>query len=54
VLVQPLVAEAAIEALDVAVLHGSPWLDQDVSKPLALRPAYEGPAGELTLARCLS
>ena len=47
VLVQALVAEAAVEALDVAVLHGSPGLDQDVPYAVALRPGDEGSAGEL-------
>ena len=43
VLVQALVAEPAIEALDVAVLHGPAWLDQDVPDAMRLRPAHEGP-----------
>ena len=46
-LVQMLVTELAIEALDVAVLHGTPWLDQDVANAVGLRPGHECPAGEL-------
>ncbi len=46
-LVQALVAELAVEALDVAVLHGSPRLDQDMPDAMCLRPAHEGAAGEL-------
>ena len=52
VLVQALVAEPAVEALDVAVLHGPPWLDQKVSNAVALCPADEGPAGELWPVVC--
>jgi hypothetical protein len=36
VLVQALVQEPAVEALDVAVLHGPPRLDQDVTDAVAL------------------
>ncbi len=50
--VQALVSEPAIKAPDVAVLHGPPWLDQDVSNAMALRPADEGPAGELWPVVC--
>ena len=46
-LVQVLVPELAVEALDVAVLHGAPRLDQDVANAMRLRPGHEGPAGEL-------
>lgn len=47
-LVQMLVTELAIEVLDVAVLHGTPWLDQDVANAAGLRPGHECPAGELS------
>ena len=47
VLVQALIPEPAVEALDVAVLHGPPWFDQDVPDAVALCPVDEGPAGEL-------
>ncbi len=47
VLVQTLVAEPPVEALDVAVLHGPPWLDQDVPDAVALGPGDESTAGEL-------
>lgn len=46
-LVQALVTELAIEALDVAVLHGSSWLDQYVAHAMRLGPSDEGPTGEL-------
>ena len=46
-LVEVLIAELAIEALDVAVLHRAPWLDQDVADAMRLRPGHECPAGEL-------
>ena len=45
--VQALVPEPAVEALDVAVLHRSAGLDQDVPDAVALRSADEGSAGEL-------
>ena len=47
VLIEALVAELAVEALDVAVLHGPSWLDQEMPHAMGLRPADEGPAGEL-------
>ena len=43
-LVQKLVPELAVEALNVAVLHGPPWLDQDEQDSLTVRPCHEGPA----------
>ena len=46
-LVQVLVTELAVEALDVAVLHRAPRLDQDVANAVRLRPGHECPAGEL-------
>ena len=47
VLVQALVAELAVEALDVAVLHRPARFDQDVADAMLVRPSHEGPAGEL-------
>jgi len=47
VIVQALVPELAVEALDVAVLHRPPRLDQDVAHTVALRPGHERSAGEL-------
>ena len=47
VLVQAFVAELAVEALDVAVLHRPPGLNQDVPDAVTLSPGHEGPAGEL-------
>jgi hypothetical protein len=46
-LVQALVPELSVEALDVAVLHGPAWLDQNVANTVAVRPGHEGPTGEL-------
>lgn len=46
-LVQMLVTELAVEALDVAVLHLAPRLDQDVANAVRLRPGHECPSGEL-------
>ena len=45
--VQALVPELAVEALDVAVLHGPSRLDQDVTDAVGLRPAHKGATGEL-------
>jgi len=47
VLIEALIAELAVEALDVAVLHGAARLDQQVRDAVLLRPGDEGPAGEL-------
>ncbi|MDT4843859.1 hypothetical protein FQZ97_777970 [compost metagenome] len=38
-LVEVFIAELAIEALDVAVLHRAPGLDQDVADAVHLRPS---------------
>ena len=46
-LVEMLVAELSVEALDVAVLHGAPWLDQDMANAMRLGPGHECPTGEL-------
>ena len=46
VLVQALIAELSVEALDVAVLHGFPGLDQQMLDAVCLRPAHECPARE--------
>ncbi|OBQ32273.1 MAG: hypothetical protein AN487_22680, partial [Anabaena sp. CRKS33] len=42
-----LVTELAVKALDIAVLHGAPWLNQDVTNAVRLCPCHERPAGEL-------
>lgn len=47
VLVEALVAEFAVEALNKAVLHGTARRDQQVLDAVLLRPGDEGPAGEL-------
>ena len=41
VFVEMFVSELAVETLDVAVLHGAPWLNQNVSNPMALRPSQK-------------
>ena len=41
VFVEMLVTELTVETLDVAVLHGATWLDQDVSDSMALRPSQK-------------
>ena len=46
-LVEAFVAELAIEAFDVAVLHRPARLDQQMFDAMALRPGDEGTAGEL-------
>ena len=46
-LVQALVPELAVEALDVAVLHRPPGLDEDVPNAVGLCPGHEYCAGEL-------
>jgi len=46
-LVEALVSELAVEAFDIAVLHGPPRLDQDVLDAMFLRPSDAGSAGEL-------
>ena len=45
--IQMLVTELAVEALDVAVLHRASRLDQDVANAVGLHPGHERPAGEL-------
>jgi hypothetical protein len=47
VLVQALVSELAVEALDISVLHWSPPLDQDMPDAVCLRPSHERATGEL-------
>jgi hypothetical protein len=46
VFVQALVADLAVEARYVAVLHGASGLDQRVLDAVLLRRSDEGPAGE--------
>lgn len=47
VLVQAFVAERAVEAFDVAVLHWAPRFDEKVLDAVLLRPGDKGAAGEL-------
>lgn len=47
VLIEALVPELAVEAVDVAVLHGFARLDQQVLDAMSLCPGNKGPAGEL-------
>ena len=42
-----LVAQLAVEAFDVAILHRARRLDQDVADTVRLDPSHECPAGEL-------
>ena len=51
-LIQALVTELAVEALDVAVLHGLAWLDQQVLDAVSLCPAHERPACEFRPVVC--
>lgn len=44
--IEMLVTELAVETLDVTVLHGAPWLDQDVANSMGLRPSQECPTCE--------
>lgn len=46
-LVEALVAELAVEAFDVAVLHRLARIDQSMLDAVPLGPDNEGPAGEL-------
>ncbi len=47
VFVEMFVSELAVETLDVAVLHGVPWLNQNVSNPMALLPSQKRSTCEL-------
>lgn len=47
VFIEAFIAELAVEALDVAVLHGFAGFDQDVFDAMLLCPSDEGAAGEL-------
>src|SRR5574337_400144 len=46
-LVQALVPELAVEALDVAVLHWSARLYQEMENATGMRPGHESTTGEL-------
>ena len=46
-LIEVLVAELAIEAFDVAVLHRAAWLNQNVANAVGLSPGHECSACEL-------
>ncbi len=49
---QVFVTELAVETLDVAVLHRTPWLDQDMANAMRLRLGHERPAGEFRTVVC--
>ncbi len=51
-LVQALVTKLAIETLDVAVLHGPTWLNQDMPHAMCCGPSHEGSARELRTVVC--
>ncbi len=44
--VEMLVTEFAVETLDLTVLHGTTWLDQDVANPMRLRSSQKRSACE--------
>jgi hypothetical protein len=46
-LVEMLIAELAVETLDVAVLHGPARLNQEMADAILLCPGHEDAAGEL-------
>ena len=46
-LVQAFISKLAVETLDVAVLHRSARLDQDVANSMCLRPSHKNSTGEL-------
>src|SRR5271170_5927328 len=45
--VEALVAQPPVEAFNMAVLHGAPWLDVHQSDFPVLRPGQHAPRGEL-------
>jgi len=47
VLIQPFVAEIAIEALQLPVLHGLAEIDDIELHPMAISPGVEGPSSEI-------
>ena len=51
-LVQALVTKLPIEALDVAVLHGSSWLNQDMPHTMCSGPSHKGSTRELRAVVC--
>ena len=51
-LVQALVTKLPIEALDVAVLHGASWLNQDVPYTMRCCPCHESAACEFRAVIC--
>ena len=51
-LVQALVTKLPIEALDVAVLHGASWLNQDVPHAMRCCPCHESAACEFRAVVC--
>ena len=51
-LVQALVTQLPIEALDVAVLHGAPWLYQDMPHTMRRCPSHKRSTRELRSVVC--
>ena len=51
-LVQALVTKLPIEALDIAVLHGAPWLNQDMLHAMRRCPSHESSTPELRAVVC--
>ena len=47
ILVKTLITKRAVEALDVRILGGTAWLDEDVLDVVLLCPCHEGSTGEL-------
>ena len=51
-LVQAFVTKLPIEALDIAVLHGASWLNQDMPHTMRCRPCHESATCELRAIVC--
>jgi hypothetical protein len=51
-LVQALVTKLPIEALDVAVLHGAPWLNQDMPHTMRRCQSHKSSTRELRAVVC--
>ena len=51
-LVQALITKLPIEALDVAVLHGPPWLNQDMPHTMRRCPSHKSSTRELRAVVC--
>ena len=51
-LVQALVTKLPIEALDIAVLHGASWLNQDMAYAMRRCPSHKSSTRELRTVVC--